>query len=144
MAPAAWFVGALVLTIALHALVPGARWLARPWTLAGVVLAGAGVVVHVAATNVFRRYRTTTAALAPPASLVTDGPYRYSRNPMYLGGVLMLLGMDMLLGSATPLLVVPLWIVIMQARYIRREEALLRREFGAAYDAYCSGVRRWL
>lgn len=144
MAPAAWFVGALGLTIALHTFVPGTRWLARPWTLAGVIVAGAGVVVHVAATNVFRHHRTTAAALAPPSALVTDGPYRYSRNPMYLGGVLMLLGLDVVLGSGTPVLVLPLWMVIMQARFIRREEALLRREFGEAYEAYCSRVRRWM
>jgi protein-S-isoprenylcysteine O-methyltransferase Ste14 len=142
--PAAWFVAAIVLMIGFHVLLPGPRWLTRPWTLAGVVVAAAGVVLHLAATNAFRRRRTTAAALAAPALLVADGPYRYSRNPMYLGGVLMLLGLGTLLGTTTPLLVVPLWMVFMQARFIRREEALLRQVFGEAYEVYSSSVHRWL
>ncbi|MEJ2677731.1 MAG: isoprenylcysteine carboxylmethyltransferase family protein [Gemmatimonadota bacterium] len=130
--------------LALHAFLPGPRWLPRPWTLAGIVVAALGVVLHKAATDAFRYHRTTAAALAPPRSMVLDGPYRHSRNPMYLGGVLMLLGLDILLGSTTPLLVVPLWMVLMQVRFIRREEALLAQVFGKEYEAYRASVRRWL
>jgi protein-S-isoprenylcysteine O-methyltransferase Ste14 len=130
--------------LVVDAIAPGIRWLPRPWTLAGVVLAGLGVGLHVAATGTFRRYRTTVAALAPPNCLAVDGPFRFTRNPMYLGGVLMLLGLGVLLGSATPFLVVPLWMVLMQARFIRREEALLTRVFGEVYEAYSARVRRWL
>lgn len=144
MRPAAWFVAAIAVMIAVDALVPGPHWLARPWNLAGLLVTGAGVVVHISASNRFRHHHTTTAALARPATLVTDGPYRYSRNPMYLGGVLMLLGLAMVLGSTTPLLGLALWVVWMQAHFIRREETLLRDAFGETYDAYRAQVRRWL
>ncbi len=142
--PAAWFIAAIGLMIALDAAAPGWRWLARPWTLTGVAVVGAGVVLHVAATNTFRRHHTTAAALARPVALVADGPFRASRNPMYLGGLLMLLGLGLLLGSVTPLLVVPFWMVLMQAAYIRREETLLAGTFGEAYETYRARVRRWL
>jgi len=142
--PAGWFVAAIALMIVLDAVTPGARWLRAPWRLVGLVVAAAGVALHVAATRHFRHHHTTHAPLARPAALVTDGPYHHTRNPMYLAGVLMLLGLDALLGSATPLLVLPLWMVLMRARFIRPEEALLARTFGQAYAAYRTRVRRWI
>ena len=78
------------------------------------------------------------------AALVTTGPYRLTRNPMYLGLTVATLGMGIWIGS-WPMLAAPVAVfVIANWGHIPFEEAKMRRQFGAEYDAYASKVRRWL
>jgi protein-S-isoprenylcysteine O-methyltransferase Ste14 len=76
--------------------------------------------------------------------LLTTGPFRVSRNPMYLGMAAALLGVAVTLGSATPFLVAPVFGVLLARRFIRPEEAALASRFGAAWTAYARRTRRWL
>jgi protein-S-isoprenylcysteine O-methyltransferase Ste14 len=80
----------------------------------------------------------------PASTLVTHGPFRLSRNPMYLGLSLVYLGVTLLVNSVWPLLLLPLVIAILQPTVIRLEERYLGARFGTAYDEYCRRVRRWL
>ena len=92
----------------------------------------------------FRRAATRPEPWRPATALVTDGPYRLSRNPMYLGFTLLYLGIALRSGSLWPLLFLPLVLVTMHFGVIVREEAYLERRFGEAYREYRRRVKRWL
>jgi len=142
--PPHWLMGSIAVMVALHWLSPGPRWLAFPWTLGGVAVAALGLLVMVASAGMFRRLGTGVRPFTPATVLVARGPFRVSRNPMYLGMVLMLVGLGMALGTTVPLLVPPLFAVVIDRRFIRREEEFLADRFGAPYREFCGRVRRWL
>ena len=142
--PPAGFLAALVLTVLLHRLWPGPRWLAWPWTLLGAFHVLVGVTLNVIADGQFKRAGTTVHPFQPSAALLPTGVFRYSRNPMYLGLVLILTGVAVGLGSATPLAVIPAFIWWITRRFIIVEERALAERFGQAYADYRRRVRRWL
>lgn len=107
-------------------------------------LALAGFVVTIAALLAFRRARTRPEPWKPTTALVTDGPYRYTRNPMYLGFTCLYLGTALWFGGFWTLAFLPLALVVMTLGVIRREERYLARRFGEAYASYRRQVRRWL
>ena len=83
-------------------------------------------------------------SLEPQGALITTGPYKYSRNPLYLGGnVFCFFGAALLFGSPTALVMTVLHIPLVNLM-IRREEEQLEREFGAEFRTYKKQVRRWL
>ena len=110
------------------------------------VLGAAGIGVASLGVATFRRARTTVNPINPDAasSLVTEGIYRYSRNPMYLGIVLALLGWAAFLANVAALAVVPVFVVWMNAFQIAPEERALAAKFGAAFSGYREKVRRWI
>ena len=129
--------------LALHFLWPGHRWnlgMTRWW---GLPFALAGVVLVVGSARRFAA-RTTLRPGETPSELVTDGFHRYSRNPMYVGMGVALVGGFVMLGSLTPLLAVPLFFWCMRTRFIAYEEQVLERRFGEEYRAYKRRVRRFL
>ena len=121
--------------------------LADPWRIAlGTLLALAGALVCVAGVLAFRRARTTVDPMHPAAasSLVVRGIYHRTRNPMYLGFALALLGWAFVLAKLSALLVLPLFVLYLNRWQIQPEEAALRARFGSTFDAYAARVRRWL
>ena len=110
------------------------------------VLGAAGIGVAALGVATFRRARTTVNPVKPDAasSLVTKGIYRYSRNPMYLGIVLALLGWAAFLANAAALAVVPAFVAWMNAFQIAPEARALAAKFGAAFSGYREKVRRWI
>ncbi|MFV3333063.1 methyltransferase family protein [Pseudomonas sp. NY15437] len=116
----------------------------RLWLALLVVLAGAAVCLAGVAS--FRRARTTVNPLKPESAsaLVISGIYRHTRNPMYLGFAIILLGWCVLLGSAWAVLGVAAFVLYIGRFQIRPEERALRELFGAEFDAFCSRVRRWV
>jgi protein-S-isoprenylcysteine O-methyltransferase Ste14 len=94
----------------------------------------------------FRRARTTVNPLKPESasSLVASGVYRVSRNPMYVGLCLVLLGWAVMLSNVLAYAIVPVFVLYMNRFQIGPEEAALERVFGADYVAYRARVRRWL
>jgi protein-S-isoprenylcysteine O-methyltransferase Ste14 len=142
--PSALFFAALVLQEILHLFLPGVGLIPGPWNLLGTVPIGAGVALHAATSRLFARRGTTREALGEATVLVEEGPLRWTRNPMYLGGVVILLGSAVVLGSLTPFLVAPLFAAVIQWRFIRMEERMLARRFGEEYLAYQTRVRRWI
>jgi len=91
-----------------------------------------------------RRAGTTPNPWRATTSLVTGGPYRFTRNPMYVGFTLWYLAATSWVNALWPLLLLPLVLLVMQRGVIAREEAYLRRRFGREYEEYSVGVRRWL
>ena len=110
----------------------------------GVALLGVGLAVMLWALVTFVVARTAVIPNRPATRLVTSGPYRFSRNPMYTGLTLAYLGLTLLVNSAWPLLLLPLVIMALLALVIQREERYLRSAFGDEYGEYTRRVRRWL
>lgn len=139
--------------IALALLLAGAlldwwqRWprlLDWPWRGLGVVAIGAGMWLLLSAFRRFRRVETTIYPYGRPSSLVLEGPYRFTRNPMYLGLAATMLGVGILVGTPAVLLSPVAFVAIIDRRFIPREERALEAEFGAEFRAYRARVRRWL
>ena len=96
------------------------------------------------ATAHFYAHKMRVISLEPQETLITSGPYRFSRNPLYLGGnVFIFFGAALLFGSPTALVVTAIHIPLMDL-FIRREERQLERVFGGAWQDYKKRVRRWL
>jgi protein-S-isoprenylcysteine O-methyltransferase Ste14 len=134
----------LVAMWALHMLLPGPTLLSFPYTLVGAAVAALGFVVTLSGARLFARIRTNIRTWHEPGVLVTDGLFRWSRNPMYLGFVLLLLGTAILLGTTTPFIAPVLFAIIADRWYIAFEERAMQAKFGAEYEAYMGRTRRWL
>jgi protein-S-isoprenylcysteine O-methyltransferase Ste14 len=111
-----------------------------------LILAVAGAAISISGVSSFRRAGTTVNPLTPAASssLVSSGVYRFSRNPMYLGFLMLLLAWGIYLSNALALVFVPLFVVYMNRFQIEPEEAALRSRFGRDFVGYTERVRRWL
>jgi protein-S-isoprenylcysteine O-methyltransferase Ste14 len=116
---------------------------ARVTTIAGLVLFVAGAVLAGWGLAIFRSVRTTTVPGEASKKLVTWGPYRFTRNPMYVGLSLAYLGEAGLLKQIYPVLLLPLVIAYVNWTVIPVEEARLKETFGGEYERYRSKVRRW-
>lgn len=143
MLPPTWLLIALVAVAALR-FAPGPQIFAGLWPLSGLLLVGGGIWLNVAGDRQFRTARTPMRPDARPAALVTDGVFRFSRNPMYLGMVLLVFGIAVIVNRATALLVAPALGLLLQTRFIQREEQQIRAVFGADYIRYAARVRRWI
>ena len=117
-----------------------------PSAVAAGVVAAASVGLAASAAAGFRRRGTTLDPHEPEKAsvLVSDGPHRFTRNPMYAGVVGVLLAHALLRRSAPALLPVAAFAVLIDRVQVPAEEAALRGRFGSAYDEYCSRVPRWL
>ena len=105
-------------------------------------LVGLGLII--AALGLFHRRKTRPEPWRAASSLVAAGPYRHTRNPMYLGMTLVGLAVALAFASVPAALLTLLAALIVDRAVIQREEAYLQRRFGADYDAYRQQVRRWL
>lgn len=138
------FLAALVLQVAAHLAVPVYHVIPRAWTLSAIVPIAAGLVLMLVADHQFEAVRTAVRCFEEPSALVTEGVFRVSRNPMYSGMVLVLVGVALAFGTLSPF-GVPLLFAWLATRYfIRSEEATLHEAFGPSYDEYRRRVRRWL
>ncbi|MGH3459814.1 methyltransferase family protein [Aeromicrobium sp.] len=142
--PPLYFLMAFLVGWWLHALTDD-RLGGRPATIwIGAVLLTAGVVLDVWATLTFKRARTTFIPYRRASSLVTGGPYKLSRNPMYVGMALDVVGGALLIDSWWPLVLLVPAIVLVTVLVIKPEERLMADVFGSEYTAYRERVRRWL
>ncbi len=142
--PPIWLLFGLVMTFVLDEFYPGVRFTSLEGQIGGGLLIVIGLLLLVSANGQFTRAGTDVIPFRDVTTLVTTGVYRYSRNPMYLGMASVLLGLAITVGATTALLVPPLFIAIIEFRYIRPEEDMLRGVFPEEFPAYCQRVRRWL
>jgi len=118
-----------------------------PTTLArgiGVVCVLVSLPLALATLRVLSRAHTPVDPMKPTTALVTEGPFRYSRNPIYLALTLLYLGVALLINALWILLLVVPAVLVLRYGVIAREEAYLTRKFGDAYRQYTAQVRRWL
>lgn len=141
--PPVWLMGALGIA--------GVQGHLAPLPLGGVVhglgtaLALGGLALAVWAALEFRRARTTIVPHETPSQLVTSGPYAFSRNPIYLADVLILLGIGLRMEAAPAALILAIvFVKVIEARFILPEEGRIKARFGPAFEAYAARVRRWV
>lgn len=116
-----------------------------PFGPLGILLIALAFIPPVWAISLFRRVGTEVSPTSMTnCALVTSGPYRFTRNPMYLGLVTLALGIALWVG-AWPMLLAPIGVfATTNWVHIPFEETKMRRQFGATYDAYIARVRRWV
>lgn len=135
----------LVLTAAALQLVTRSVWPAIPSSVhTGVALSILGFCIMLRAWWLFRAAQTAICPTATTTSLITDDIYRVTRNPMYLGIVLMLLGLAVSTGGVFFYVAAVCFFAIVDHAFCRYEELRLRQQFGASYVRYAQTVRRWL
>jgi len=110
----------------------------------GLVLTFVGFLLGIGAFMEFRRARTTLDPHGSSKQVVTSGIYRFTRNPIYLGFLLMVIGLPLNSGLYWGIVMAPFYVFIMNGLIIQHEEAYLERKFGETYTSYTSRVRRWL
>ena len=137
----------LILMVTLSKLLPQFSFSLPYQLLLAIIIAAAGAGIAVAGVASFRRLQTTVNPTRPgtASSLVVDGIYRWSRNPMYLGILLFLIACGIYLANIVALLVIPpVFVIYINTYQIRPEEEALALIFGDEFVRYCASARRWL
>ena len=135
----------LVLVAAVLQLVTRSLWPEIPASVhAGVILSILGFCIMLRAWWLFRAAQTAICPTAATTSLITDDIYRVTRNPMYLGIVLMLLGLAVSTGGVLFYAAAVCFVAIVDHVFCRYEELQLQQQFGASFSRYARTVRRWL
>ena len=141
--PPTYFLAALALAVLASFLFPLPVLIPPAARIAGLLPIVAGIALNLAADRQFKRRGTTVKPFQKSSALITDGVFRWSRNPMYLGMILIVAGVALLEGTAIAWMAVAALGVIFQA-FIRREDRMLEETFGAEFEAYTRRTRRWL
>jgi len=116
----------------------------KPLEWTGYLLVFVGLGFAFSAVRRFGKMRTTLDPHGSVSTIVTSGPYRFSRNPIYLGFVCTLIGLPLALGNYWGVVLSPLLVVLMYSLVIKHEEVYLEEKFQDVYISYRSRVRRWL
>jgi len=133
-----------LLCLALDHWLPIVEFSSLAGRIIGMIAIADGVAMVLYCALEFRHRQTTIIPFQEPSALITGGLYRFSRNPIYLGMITLLIGIVIALGSASPWIVPPLFMAIITKRFIQKEEASLTETFGDEYLEYTQRVRRWL
>ncbi len=141
--PPVWLLFGILLMTTLHFFIPVRDVVPTPFNLAGLVVVVASLLIFGWSARWIFRAKTTIIPFRESSALVTTGPFRVSRNPIYLAMALLLLGSAILFGTLTPLFVMPVFVILIDRVFILGEQRMLRETFGDAYQDYCRSVRRW-
>ena len=142
--PPVWLFLSIVIMVLLHFLAPIARVFEFPWRLLGILPLGLGIAINLLADREFKRHMTAVKPLEESTALISTGVFQLSRHPMYLGFVLILLGIASLAGSLSPYGVVLAFAFFMDIVFIRHEERDLEKSFGRDWLDYRDKARRWI
>ncbi|MCD6162180.1 MAG: isoprenylcysteine carboxylmethyltransferase family protein [candidate division Zixibacteria bacterium] len=142
--PPTYFITSLILTAALHLFLPVIQLIHSPYRYGGIILIIFGIWINLRTDNLFKRYNTTVKPFENSSAMITEGPFRFTRNPMYLGMVFILLGASIVLGSLTTFIIPAAYYISVSIVFIPDEEKTLEDVFGNEYLKYKKHVRRWL
>lgn len=142
--PPTYFLIYLVLTIGLHFVLPIIQLIHTPYKYCGILLMGFGFWLNIWADGLFKRENTTVKPFRKSSALILEGPFRFSRHPMYLGMVIALLGVAIILGSLVTFIGPIAFFITMQIIFIPYEEKAMEEIFGQQYLDYKNCVRCWL
>ncbi len=142
--PPTYLLITILVMIGVRFLFPLAVFIPPLLGLLGFVPLAVGVVIEGIADQAFRRAQTTVRPFEVSSKLVKDGVFQFSRNPMYLGFLLILCGVGVILGSALPFAAVALFLLLIDRKFVRREERMLEDRFGDEWRQYAARTRRWI
>jgi protein-S-isoprenylcysteine O-methyltransferase Ste14 len=138
------FLCSLVLGVVISFFFPAPIWPGIWVRLIGVLILVLGIWLAALALRTLSRHKTSSEPWKPTTKLVQDGPYRFSRNPIYLSFALMYLGLSCLLNSLPALIMLVPVLVVVDRTQILKEERYLEAVFSEEYRQYRSRVRRWI
>ena len=141
--PPVYLLAAIIAILVLHYYFPLIVLFVRPFSYFGIVIIFLGLAVILFCSDYFKKYDTPIRPFQESTHLIQDGLYRYTRNPIYFGMGTILFGGAMTMGSLSPFIVVPVFIIIIERAFIVKEEAFLEERFGDEYLEYKKKVRRW-
>jgi len=142
--PPLYLLASILVMYVLHRSLPIGD-LGGPFVLGfGSAFVSLGMALIVVSLALFKKADTAIIPFHKSTTLVIEGPFKISRNPMYVGMVLILVGVAVGLGSLLPFFVIPLFIYIIRQRFILGEERFMEELFGDAYLDYKKRVRRWI
>jgi protein-S-isoprenylcysteine O-methyltransferase Ste14 len=139
-----FFIILLVLSVLLNFVFPVQAFLSPPATYSGFFIIGFGLVMTFWSRSLFLKNATTLQPSEEPTLLVTSGPFRLSRNPIYLGMASVLLGVAVLQGTLFALAFPVIFVALIEFFIIPGEERKLEKIFGEPYREYKKSVRRWI
>ncbi|MDF7824413.1 isoprenylcysteine carboxylmethyltransferase family protein [Pontiellaceae bacterium B12227] len=142
--PPTYLLATIVIMTVLHFLLPLRNPISFPWRLLALAPLAAGIILNLLADRAFRIHGTSVKPFERSSTLVTAGVFRISRHPMYLGMLLMVTGIAVLLGSASPWGGVILLAVVFDRHFIKTEEQMLEETFGDLFREYRKHVRKWI
>ena len=142
--PPTYLLIAVILCVTLHFILPIKIIIPATWNLVGLIPVILGIWINLAADRELKLAETTVKPFAESYALVQVGVYRFSRNPMYLGFIAILLGISILLRTLSPFIVVIAYAILIDTTFIRYEEHKLARLFSDEWDQYRSKVRKWI
>jgi protein-S-isoprenylcysteine O-methyltransferase Ste14 len=142
--PPTYFFLSLIISVILHYTLPLNRIIEYPVTLIGFLLFVIGAALNIWADQLFKKEKTTVKPLEKPSTFIQKGPFKISRNPMYLGMTLLLAGAGFILGSVTSFTGTVIFIISMELFFIPKEETNMIEQFGEDFEAYRKKVRRWI
>ena len=144
LVPPILFLLCLVVMFILNSIFPIDYWLKSPLNLLGILPIMIGFLSLFTTLNQYRKIRTEINTFKQPNKLITNGFFKYSRNPIYLGFTLVLLGAATLFGNVAAIIPVVFFFLLSNFWYIPFEEKNLEKFFGDSYLTYKSHVRRWI
>jgi protein-S-isoprenylcysteine O-methyltransferase Ste14 len=142
--PTAYLALFLILSIGLYLILPIIKFINPPYHYLGCLLILFGVIINIWTDILLKKYNTTVKPYLMPASLITSGPFRISRHPMYAGMTAILLGVAIVQGALSGFVFPIIFVVLMELLFVSTEEKNLARAFGPRYLEYKKKVRRWL
>ena len=142
--PGSTLAASIITAIVLHYFFPVTTIIPLPYNLLGLLIVGFGVYSAFLSVRLLISNNTTFEAGGNPSSLVTRRPYSYSRNPIYLGFLLITLGTGTILSSLSAFIAPIIFFLVVNTIIIPFEENRLQKNFGIEYERYKASVRRWL
>ncbi len=142
--PGSTLAASIITAVVPHYFFPVAIVIPFPYNLLGLLIIGLGLYIVLQSVLLLRSYNTTLEPGGNPSSLVTKYPYNHSRNPIYLGDLLIALGAAITLSSLSAFIAPIIFFLVVNTIIIPFEENRLEKNFGVEYERYKGSVRRWL
>lgn len=134
----------VVVSVLLHFVKPIFLYVKFPVNLIGIIFIVLGLFLNIWADHLFKKVKTTIKPFEKSKQLTTEGPFRFTRNPMYLGMLLALIGESLIFGSIVTIISPLLFIILINKVFIKYEENDLEKTFGKEFLIYKSRVRKWI
>lgn len=142
--PDGLFIILLILSLIFHKTIPLVRLIPFPWNLSGIILMFIGILITTISNFILLKNKTSIQPFETPHILITTGPFKRSRNPIYLGMALALVGLEITMGSLSSIIFPIIFIIIINSLIIPNEETNLKIVFGDKYLDYKNKTRRWI
>jgi len=142
--PPTYFMILLIISIALHFIFPIKRIIPFPYNHFGWILIAIGITLNIWADRIFKDIKTTIKPNEMPSKFVDYGPFKLSRHPVYLGMLMILLGVFAVAGTLITLLPAIAFVIIIEMLFIPLEERNMQKKFKKKYAEYKKKVRRWI